>query len=73
MLRTPISKVITYKLFKGRKPNISHLRIFASKCFVLNNGKQNLNKFDYKANEALFLVTRYLEKHTKFIIEEHCI
>jgi len=41
-------------LFKGRKPNVAHLKIFGCKCFVLNNGKGNLVKFDSKADEAIF-------------------
>jgi len=44
-----------YELFKRRKPNISHLRVFGCKCFILNNGKDNLDKFDSKANEGIFL------------------
>jgi len=47
-------KKITYELFKGRKPNISHFKIFCCKCFVLNNGKDNLDKFD-KSNKGIFL------------------
>lgn len=48
-------KLTPYKLFKGRKPNITHLRIFGSKCFVLNNGKEILGKFDFKADEAILI------------------
>lgn len=43
-----------YKLYKGRKPNIYHLHVFRCKCFALNNGKDNLRKFDAKADEGLF-------------------
>ena len=42
-------------MFNGRKPNISHLHIFGCKCFVLNNGKDNLGKFDAKSDEGIFL------------------
>ena len=28
-----------YELYKGRKPNINHLIIFGSKCYIHNNGK----------------------------------
>ena len=42
-------------MFKGRKPNVAHLKIFGCKCFVLNNGKENLGKFDSKVDEAIFL------------------
>ena len=51
----PILKKIPYELYKGRKPNISHLHIFGCKCFVLNNGKDNLGKFDAKSYEGIFL------------------
>ena len=34
VLITPILKKAPYELYKGRKPNISHLRFFGCKCFV---------------------------------------
>jgi len=51
----PILKKTPYELFKGRKPNISHLKVFGCMCFILNNGKDNLGKFDSKADEGIFL------------------
>ena len=48
-------KKTPYELYKGRKPNISHLIVFCCKCFILNNGKDSLGKFDAKADEAIFL------------------
>ena len=48
-------KKTSYELYKGRKPNLSHLHIFGCKCFVHNNGKDNLGKFDSKSNEGIFL------------------
>jgi len=50
-----ILKKTPYELFKGRKPNLSHLKVFGCKCFILNNGKDNLGKFDYKLDEGIFL------------------
>jgi len=38
----PILKKTPYELYKGRKPSVSHLRVFGCNCFVLNNGKENL-------------------------------
>ena len=32
------TKCVTFA-YKGRKPNVSHLRSFGCKCFILNNGK----------------------------------
>jgi len=51
----PILKKTPYELYNGRKPNISHLHVFGCKCFVLNNGKNNLSKFDVKSDEGIFL------------------
>jgi len=51
----PILNKTPYELFKGRKPNIMHLRIFGRKCYVHNNGKDALGKFDPKSDEVIFL------------------
>jgi len=51
----PILKLTPYEIFKGRKPNISHFKVFGCKCYALNNEKDNLSKFDSKANEVIFL------------------
>jgi len=51
----PILNKTPYELFKGRKPNIMHLRIFYCKCFMHNNGKDALGKFDPRSDEAIFL------------------
>lgn len=51
----PILNMTPYELFKGKKPNISHLRVFGCKCFVHNNGKDSLGKFDHRSDEAIFL------------------
>jgi len=51
----PILNKTPYKLFKRRKPNIMHLTIFGCKCYVHNNGKDALGKFDPRSDEAIFL------------------
>jgi len=55
VLIRPMLKKTTYELFKGRKPNVSHLKVFGCKCFILNNGKDNLSKFDSKSDGGIFL------------------
>nr|KYP31467.1 Copia protein [Cajanus cajan] len=55
VLIQPILKKTPYEIYNGRKPNISYFRVFGCKCFVLNNGKEQLGKFDAKADEAIFL------------------
>ena len=44
-----------YELYKYKKPNVSHLRSFGCKCFVLNNGKYPNGKMDAKSDEAIFM------------------
>jgi len=34
---------------------LSHLKVFGCKCFILNNGKEQLGKFDAKTDEDVFL------------------
>jgi hypothetical protein len=51
----PILDKTPYEILRGRKPNISHLHIFGCKCFILNNGKELLGKFDAKSDEGIFL------------------
>jgi len=36
-------------------PVLSHLKVFGCKCFILNNDKESLGKFDTKADEGVFL------------------
>ena len=50
-----ILKKTPYELFKGRKPNISHFHVFGITCYILNNGKESLGKFDTKSDECIFL------------------
>ena len=49
-----IFKKISYELFNNRKSDIVYLYVFGCKCFVLNNGKESLGKFDVKADEGIF-------------------
>ena len=55
VLIRPILKKKPYELFNGRKSNISHLKVFGFSCFVLNNGKERLGKFDEKADLGIFI------------------
>ena len=55
VLIRPILKKTPYELFNGRKPNISHLKVFGYRYFILNNGKENPGKFDEKADNGIFI------------------
>ena len=76
VLIRPLLRKTPYELYKGRKPNLSYFRIFGCKCFVLNNGKEHLGKFDPQADEGIFLgysqtskAYRIYNKRTKTIEE----
>ncbi|KAH0650271.1 hypothetical protein KY284_030183 [Solanum tuberosum] len=51
----PILKKTPYELWRGKKPNISYFHPFSCKCFIHNNGKNNLGKFDPRSDEGIFL------------------
>ena len=53
--RTLIRPILKKTPYKGRKPNISHFRVFGCKCFILNNGKDNPGKFDPKSDEGIHI------------------
>jgi len=50
----PILNKTPCELFKGKKSNIMHLRVFGCKCYVHNNGKEPLGKFDPRSDKAIF-------------------
>ena len=72
VLIRPILKKTPYELFKGRKPNLSHIRVFGCKCFIHNNGKDNLGKFDSKSDEGIFWGIQYMVMLIGSIIKELC-
>ena len=55
VLIRPILKKTSYELLNGRKPNVSHLKVFGCKCYIINNGKKRLGKFDTKSDKGIFL------------------
>jgi len=55
VLIRPILKKTPYELFNGRKPNFGNLKVFGCKCYIFNNGKENIGKFDEKVDSDIFL------------------
>jgi len=51
----PILKKTSYELYKRKKLVISRLKGFGCKCFILNNGKEKIGKFDAKVDDEIFL------------------
>ena len=54
VFKRPILNKTSYELWNNRKPKISYLRVFGCKCFILNT-KDNLEKFDSKVDDGIFL------------------
>lgn len=48
-------KKTPYELWKQRKPKIDYFKAFGCQCFILNNGKKYLTKFQPKSDEGIFL------------------
>ena len=55
VLIRPILKKIPYELWNDRKSNINYFHVFGYKYFILNNEKDNLENFDAKSDEGIFL------------------
>ena len=54
VFKRPILNKTSYEFWNNRKPKISYLRVFGCKYFILNT-KDNLENFDYKADDGIFL------------------
>ena len=49
---SPLNKKIPYDLWANKTFNVSHLKTFGTKCYVLN--KNYKGKFDPRSEEAIF-------------------
>ncbi|XP_049381315.1 uncharacterized protein LOC125845854 [Solanum stenotomum] len=54
LIRSLLNKT-PYELLNIRKPKLNYLRAFGCKCFVLNNGKDDLGKFYPRSDEGVFV------------------
>ena len=52
-----------YELWYGYKPNVSYLKVFGSKCYILKDSRTG--KFDVKGDEGVFLGYFYKSKAYK--------
>jgi len=68
-----ILKKTPYELFNGRKPNISHLKVFGCSCFVLNNGKENMESLMKKRTMAFLLTIPQIVMLIKSITRGSCL
>ena len=54
LIRTILNKT-PYELWRGKKQNSSYFHPFRCKCFIYNNVKNSLGKFDTRSDEGIFL------------------
>ena len=54
-----------YELWYGYKPNISYLKVFGSKCYILKANRKG--KFDVKGDEGIFLCYSDISKAYKYL------
>lgn len=50
----PLVEVTSYEIWKGRIPNVKHLHIFGTRCFIVNDRVQK-KKLDDKGIEGIFV------------------
>ena len=50
----------SYELWYGYRPNVSYLKVFGSKCYILTESRKG--KFDVKGDEGIFLGYSYKSK-----------
>ncbi|KAG7553143.1 Integrase catalytic core [Arabidopsis thaliana x Arabidopsis arenosa] len=69
----PGTKTTSYKIWKGKNPNLSHFRVFGCVCYILNEN-EHFGKFDSRSDEGIFLgystnssAYRVYNKRTKVI------
>ena len=56
------NRKISYEMFKGKKPSLTHFKVFEIKYFVHINDKKILINLKQKVNQESFLVIlRHLE------------
>ena len=56
----PVIKKTPYHLLKDKKPNLGYFRVFGSKVFIHNNDKSDLDKFEAKSDQGVFLGSKPL-------------
>lgn len=70
---SPILNKTPYELWRNRKPNISYFHPFGCVCFMLNT-KDNLNKFDSKAQKCFMLgYSEHSKGYRVYNAETQCV
>lgn len=71
----PGTKNTPYELWKGRKPNVKHLKVFGSPCYIFRD-REKLAKFDSRSDVGIFLgyahsskAYRVFNKRTECVME----
>ncbi|KAK8939176.1 hypothetical protein KSP39_PZI011715 [Platanthera zijinensis] len=61
-----------YELLKGKKPKVNYFKIFGCICYIHNNDKKHLAKFQAKADEGVFLGYSMISKAYRVYNKSSC-
>ena len=70
LLQSTLKKT-SYELVKGRKPKIAYFCTFGCRCYILIKGKSNIEKFDSRRDEGIFLGYSDLSKTYRVYKKTH--
>jgi len=72
VLIRPILKKTPYEPFKGRKPNVSHLKVFGCKCFILIMAMITWANLIQNLMRVFSLAIHFIVMHIWHLIKEPC-
>ena len=70
LIRVVLNKT-PFELLNNKKPMLNYLRAFGCKCFVLNNGKDDLGNFDTEVMKEYSLDILHPAKPTEYSTSGH--
>ena len=68
VLIRPFTHKTCYELYHDKLPKVSYFKTFGCKCYILNT-KGNLDKFDSRSDEGIFLVIQLEVKLIEYSIK----
>ncbi|KAH0682508.1 hypothetical protein KY290_023330 [Solanum tuberosum] len=72
LIRSLLKKT-PYELLNNKKPKLNYLRAFGCKCFVLNNCKDDLGKFDPRSDKVFVGYSSFIKAYRVFNKRTLCI
>jgi hypothetical protein len=70
-LTKALNGMTPYEAWHGRKPTVSHLRVFGCLAFTKELG--HIGKLDDRSTQGCSLATRKARRPTAFLTQEHSV